>query len=153
MRFVFIVQGEGRGHMTQAISLFHLLTNSGHEVVSVVVGKSKRRELPAFFVDQIQAPITQLDSPNFVTDKHNRSVNLSRTLIVNLSKLRTFTRSIRKLDKIVREAQPDTIVNFYDFLGGLYFLVKRPRVRHIALAHQFLLKPFYIRVSKRKGLR
>lgn len=39
MKILFIVQGEGRGHLTQAISLERLLTRSGHEVVEVLVGK------------------------------------------------------------------------------------------------------------------
>ena len=38
MRYVFIVQGEGRGHLTQAISMERLLRESGHEVAAVLVG-------------------------------------------------------------------------------------------------------------------
>lgn len=160
MNYIFIVQGEGRGHMTQAISLYHILTNNGHEVTHVIVGKSKRRELPAFFSDQIKSPITQLESPNFVTDKNNRSVNVFKTLTINLRKYRTFLRSINEIHRIVQNEQPDTIINFYDFLGGLYFLIKRPNIQHIALAHQFLLNHsefefpkgrFYDKASLRAG--
>ena len=31
------------------------------------------------------------------------------------------------------------IVNFYDFLGGIYNFFKRPKARYIPLAHQFLI--------------
>lgn len=139
MKYIFIVQGEGRGHMTQAISLFQILSENGHEVSHVIVGKSKRRELPKFFSDQIDCPITQLESPNFVTDKHNKSVSVFNTLTSNLRKYRTFLGSVNQIDSIVKEEKPDTVINFYDFLGGLYFLLKRPKVGHIAIAHQFLL--------------
>ncbi|MEO9870898.1 glycosyltransferase family protein [Ekhidna sp.] len=139
MKYVFIVQGEGRGHMTQAISLYDILASNGHQVSHVIVGKSKRRELPDFFLNQVKSPITQLQSPNFVTDKNNRSVDVFGTLSTNLRKLRTFLNSVRKIDEIVKDEKPDTIINFYDFLGGLYFILKRPQVKHIALAHQFLL--------------
>lgn len=125
--------------MTQAISLYHILTEDGHKVSHVIVGKSKRRELPGFFLEQIKCPVSKLESPNFVTDKSNRSVNVFKTLAVNLRKYRTFLGSIREIDRITQKEQPDAIINFYDFLGGLYFLFKRPQVRHIALAHQFLL--------------
>jgi uncharacterized protein (TIGR00661 family) len=125
--------------MTQAISLFQILIENGHEVSHVIVGKSKRRELPKFFLDQIKAPITQLESPNFVTDKNNRSVSVFKTLITNLGKYRTFLSSINEIDGIVKAEKPDAVVNFYDFLSGLYFMLKRPQVKHIALAHQFLL--------------
>lgn len=125
--------------MTQAISLFHILKTHGHEVSHIIVGKSKRRELPQFFVDRIDSPITQLDSPNFITDKQSKSVSILKTLLVNLSKVSVFLKSIRSVDKIVHQEKPETIVNFYDFLGGLYFLFRKRNVRHIALAHQFLL--------------
>ena len=139
MKYIFIVQGEGRGHMTQAISLFQILRESGHDIAHVIVGKSARRELPQFFLNQISSPITQLESPNFVTDKNARSVNIYRTLTTNIRKYRTFIGSINRIDEIVKEEQPDAIINFYDFLSGLYFMLKKPEVKHIALAHQFLL--------------
>lgn len=139
MKYIFIVQGEGRGHMTQAISLFQILTENGHDISHVIVGKSMRRELPSFFKDQISSPITQLESPNFVTDKNARSVNIFRTVTTNLRKYRTFLQSVNQIDEIVKKDQPDAVINFYDFLGGLYFLFKKPKVRHFALAHQFLL--------------
>ncbi|WP_424963357.1 glycosyltransferase family protein [Ekhidna sp.] len=139
MKYIFIVQGEGRGHMTQALSLYDILTSNGHEVSHVIVGKSKRRIIPDFFLDKIQCPVTQLESPNFVTDNNDRSVNVFKTLTFNVRKYRTFLNSVNQIDKIVKADQPDAIINFYDFLGGLYFLLKRPRIEHIALAHQFLL--------------
>ena len=42
MKFLFIVQGEGRGHLTQAITLEEILRRNGHEVVEVLVGKRDR---------------------------------------------------------------------------------------------------------------
>ena len=49
MKYLFIVQGEGRGHMTQAISMRNILIGQGHEVVEILVGKSQLREIPRFF--------------------------------------------------------------------------------------------------------
>ena len=37
MKFLFIVQGEGRGHLTQAITLEEILRRNGHEVVEVLL--------------------------------------------------------------------------------------------------------------------
>ena len=45
MKFLFIVQGEGRGHLTQALTLEEHLLREGHEVVEVLVGKSRQVEL------------------------------------------------------------------------------------------------------------
>ena len=57
MKFLFIVQGEGRGHLTQAITLEEILLRNGHEVVEVLVGKSSSRRLPGFFNRSIHAPV------------------------------------------------------------------------------------------------
>ena len=37
MKVLFIVQGEGRGHLTQAIAMERLLRRNGHEVAEVLV--------------------------------------------------------------------------------------------------------------------
>ena len=66
MKYLFVVQGEGRGHMTQAITMMELLCSNGHQVVEVLVGRSKARSLPDFFVKNIRAEVKQFDSPNFL---------------------------------------------------------------------------------------
>jgi UDP:flavonoid glycosyltransferase YjiC (YdhE family) len=38
MRIMFTVQGDGRGHMTQAIAAAQTLESHGHEVVAVTIG-------------------------------------------------------------------------------------------------------------------
>ena len=40
MKVLFVVQGEVRGHLTQAIAMEDLLRRNGHEVVEVLVGKA-----------------------------------------------------------------------------------------------------------------
>lgn len=139
MKYLFIIQGEGRGHMTQALSLAKILRGAGHEICHVIVGKSERRSIPAFFTEKIQAPITQLDSPNFVTDKDQKSVKPFRTVVYTLLKATVYQKSIQAIDEIVNTHEPDVIINFYDFLGGLYQFAKRPKARFICIAHQFLL--------------
>ena len=48
MKFIFVVQGEGRGHATQAIALQERLQDSGHEVVKVFYGTSPHRPIADF---------------------------------------------------------------------------------------------------------
>lgn len=72
MKFLFIVQGEGRGHLTQAITLEEILRRNGHEVVEVLVGKSSSRRLPGFFNRNIHAPVkrfVRLPTVRVRTDK------------------------------------------------------------------------------------
>lgn len=42
MKVLFVVQGEGRGHLTQALTLEKMLTDNGHSVVGILVGKVAR---------------------------------------------------------------------------------------------------------------
>jgi uncharacterized protein (TIGR00661 family) len=125
--------------MTQALSLAQTLRAAGHDICRVIIGKSKRRELPAFFKEQIGAPIEQLDSPNFITDKDQKSVKPFHTVIHSLLNSPLYKKSIDHIDAIVKTDQPDVIINFYDFIGGLYNFSKRPKAQFICIAHQFLI--------------
>ena len=80
MKVLFIVQGEGRGHLTQAITLEEILRRNGHEVVEVLVGKSNTRRLPGFFNRSIQAPVKRFLSPNFLPTPANKRVSMSLDL-------------------------------------------------------------------------
>jgi uncharacterized protein (TIGR00661 family) len=140
MKFLFIVQGEGRGHMTQAISFANLLQSNGHELVGVVIGKSKRRSVPEFFTREIKAPIHLVDSPNFETDQAEKRVSIKKTLLKNSLKLNTFGKSLLQINQIVKSERPDVILNFYDLLGGLYNFIFRPKAQFWVIGHQYLIE-------------
>lgn len=139
LKYLFLIQGEGRGHMTQALSLAKILRNHNHEVTRVIVGKSKRRSIPQFFLDKIGCNVEHLASPNFITDKKQKSVKPFRTVVYSLLRSQVYLKSIQRIDEIVKEDQPDVIINFYDFLGGLYNFSKRPKAKFVCIAHQFLI--------------
>lgn len=139
MRFLFIVQGEGRGHMTQAMAMYQLLTDMGHEVCDVVIGTSTRREIPDFFHQQIHCPIHRVHSPNFVTDSKQKSIRLWATIRQNLQKTSTYCHSLLQVKAIVDDSQPDVLLNFYDFLGGLYNGLFRPKAYFMTIGHQYLI--------------
>ena len=64
MKYLFVVQGEGRGHMTQAITLEKMLRKNGHEVVGIMVGTSATRKIPEFFLRAVSAPVSEYTSMN-----------------------------------------------------------------------------------------
>ena len=94
MKFLFIVQGEGRGHFTQAITLEEMLLRNGHEVVEVLVGKSSTRTLPGFFNRSIHAPVKRFISPNFLPTTDNKRANLTKSFAYNLLRLPEYLRSM-----------------------------------------------------------
>ncbi|WP_339925057.1 glycosyltransferase family protein [uncultured Cyclobacterium sp.] len=138
MKFLFIVQGEGRGHMTQAQVLKNVLEKQGHVIVAVILGTSKRRKIPSYFLASFNCPVYSIPSPNFITDKANKSIKLRATIFENLKKSPQFFRTLKQIDHQVSFHQPDGIINFYDILGGLYNLIFRPKTKFIAIGHQYL---------------
>lgn len=140
MKFLFIVQGEGRGHMTQAIALSQKLESWGHTVSAVCIGKSARREIPTFVYQKITAPIYLFESPNFVTDEKQKSILLWKTITYNLSQIGKYQKSLGILDEQVKKYKPDVILNFYDMLGGLYKALYRPSGHYWTIGHQYLIE-------------
>jgi uncharacterized protein (TIGR00661 family) len=137
-KFVFTVQGEGRGHLTQAIATYEMLTAQGHDVAAVLVGSSNRRELPAFVRERIKCPVMLFPSPNFVTDKDNKSIQLGKTVWKTLIQWKSYRRSMRLLRTTIEDLQPDLLLNFYEPLVGICSRFKRLPVKTVSIAHQFL---------------
>ena len=138
MKFLFIVQGEGRGHLTQAITLEEILLRNGHEVVEVLVGKSSSRRLPGFFNRSIHAPVKRFVSPNFTPTPANKRVSLIRSVACNLVKLPVYMNSIRYIFQRIEASEADMVINFYELLTGFTYLLFRPSVPQVCIGHQYL---------------
>jgi uncharacterized protein (TIGR00661 family) len=147
---MMLVQGEGRGHMTQAIALQDMLHRAGWEVCCVVAGSSSHREIPVFFRSRFSAPIVSLPSPNFVTDNRRKSIRIWPTIWKNLLNTGVFIRSIRTIRKLLAFHQPDLVINFYEPLAGLSMCLSRSGPPMISIAHQYVyLHPeFHFPASK-----
>lgn len=137
-KYILTVQGEGRGHMTQAITMYDMLIEQGHTVCAVLIGASGRREVPEFFLHKINAPVIRVQSPNFISDKKNKSINIPRTLLHNFKNVKTFRQSLKQIDVLMKEHQPDVVINFFDLLMGLYYKFYKPSAKMICIAHQYI---------------
>lgn len=135
---IFLVQGEGRGHMTQSISMKQLLTDAGIEVCEVLIGKSEEREVPKFYYNEIEVPVTPMESPNMAFDKDKKSVNPLTTLTKNLSLGKNFAGSLKLIHTAVEKHKPDFIINFYEPLCGFYYLLHKPKAPIISIGHQYM---------------
>lgn len=138
MKMLFIIQGEGRGHLTQALSLRQKLEDEGHQVVGVLVGKSPARSIPDFFTEKIAAPVYPFESPNFLPTAKNKQVDLLKSVGYNVLRLHTYMGSIRYIDCMIKETEADVVVNFYELLTGLTYLFCRPKAMMVCIAHQYL---------------
>ena len=112
MKILFIIQGEGRGHLTQALSLRQKLMAEGHEIVGVLVGKSPARRLPDFFFNNILSQVKPFQSTNFIPTAKNKQVSLMRSVLYNVLRLHKYMGSIRYIDRMIRQTDADVVVYF-----------------------------------------
>jgi len=137
MKYLFVIQGEGRGHFTQALSLKSMLEHNGHEVVAVMVGSSAKRTLPLFFTEKITSEICQFQSPNFLPTPKGKHSPLLISILYNLLLVPVYINSILTIRRTIREKQPDVVINFYELLCGATYGLFNPKPPMINVAHQY----------------
>jgi uncharacterized protein (TIGR00661 family) len=138
MRLLFVIQGEGRGHLTQAIALAQMVQAAGHEVVEAQVGLAQNRPIPAFFAEQFPAPFKPLTTPELVYCRKTNRLLLGQTLRRGMARVGTFRASMRQLQAAIETHRPDVVVNFFELLCGLTYAVYKPTVPVVSVAHQFM---------------
>jgi uncharacterized protein (TIGR00661 family) len=114
-----------------------ILQNSGHECLGVLTGISKFRTLPGFFKKHFNGKITEFNSPNFIRDKENKSIQIFKSIIYNIARIFLYINSIKNIHKTIQHYNPDLIISFYEPLSGLYRFFYKRRIPCISVAHQY----------------
>ena len=141
---LFIIQGEGRGHLTQALALSVMLARAGHHVCGAIVSQGENHTTPSFFEKQFGAPVTYVESAHFVVDGQSQSIDWPKTLATNSTRWNQFAEAFSIIHTHIQLGKPDVLINFYEPLGGLFVLRYKPPLPMIAVAHQFMfLHPEY----------
>ena len=136
-KFLFIVQGEGRGHLTQAIAMSQIIENAGHEVVAVMLGCNHTFSAPDFFKTQINKEIEYFNSPSLECNKKGK-IDFIKSVVVAFKRIKLYFQSLKQINNTIEKYQPDAIINFYDVLGGLHKLVYRSKVPMACIGHHYL---------------
>jgi uncharacterized protein (TIGR00661 family) len=139
LRLAFVVQGDGRGHLTQALAVRDLLAAAGHEVSACLVGVAPGREIPNFFYERIGGPVVPFESFDLVTDRRDRRLSFAATLGRLIVRTPHLVHDGVTLRRTLTLARPDVILNFYDSHAGLSFHLFRPPARVVCVANQYLL--------------
>ena len=145
---MFTVQGDGRGHMTQAIASAQVLESQGHEIVAVTVGTNPSRDVPEFFVRKFGDRLKPMASPGF-SFQSGRGVATLATLRQFSSGFHSYRESLATLKVTIEQTRPDLILNFLEPLTGVFNLLHRHQIPVISLGHQFMLDhPEFVRCAK-----
>lgn len=139
MKFLFIVQGEGRGHLTQAIALAEMIKTWGHEVTGALVGSDSGCRVQGFFRDLFPAEIIPFSSPALVYSRKTRALSLTKTLYAAGRNFHKYTASLWKIRRVILQKEPDVIINFYDSLAGIHQFLFPEKCPMICVAHQYLM--------------
>lgn len=139
MKYLFFVQSEGRGHLTQALTVAKEIRSLGHELVGVVMNQNPIRKIPDFFIDEIGAPIHYIKSPYFLMNKEGNGIDFSKSVIFNLFRLRAYIQSLKVINKLYKKHQPDVVLNFFEPLFGFYNLFFKHKIPSFSIGHQFFI--------------
>jgi len=148
MKIMFTVQGDGRGHMTQAIAAAQMLERHGHEIVAVTVGTNPSRTVPEFFKREFAGRLKPIASPGFCF-KGGGGVATLATLRQAGSGVAHYRKSLATIGRTIERTQPDLLVNFLEPLTGVFNVLRPHRVPVISVGHQFMLShPEFVRCNK-----
>lgn len=133
MRFIFGIQSEGHGHITQACALKEILTELGHDVILTIVPE-KTGGLPSHIQNISQ--IFKIKSFNFRYNKDG-SFSIIKTFIHSCIQLPKILQSYIQIINKIKELNPDYVVNFYEPLVGLSAIWGN--AKHFSIGHQYFM--------------
>ncbi|MBK9936356.1 MAG: glycosyl transferase [Cytophagaceae bacterium] len=140
MEIGFIIQGEGRGHQTQAVALSEILVKNGHKVVFALAGTADIKKQSVLLKNCPNFEVLPFLSPSLAYNQKTKELSILKTVTDSLPRLPQYFKSLKVIKNMVETYQPDVIVNFYDFLGGIFSgFLNRFDVPVVCIGHQYLL--------------
>jgi uncharacterized protein (TIGR00661 family) len=136
-RLVFIVQGEGRGHLSQSLALAEYLEKAGHEIEAVFAGCRKDLPLPAYFREFFKGKLHCFSRPYFLRTRNRKGLCICRTFAFHLIRTFQYLSEIKHMREKIRSLEPDVVVNFYDLLGALALRRIPPSILRVGVGHHF----------------
>jgi len=138
-RCVFIVQGEGKGHMSQSMALREYLEEAGHSVDAVFVGCNYPRPVPPYYEDSFQGKLDCFKSPFFLRTPNKKGIYIGKSILFNLARTFIYLGEVSRIRRKIDAVQPDYVFNFYDVVGALALRKVDPGIMRIGIGHHFYL--------------
>ena len=136
---VLIVQGEGRGHLSQAMALKEYLEEAGHEVKAALVGGRTDRGLPDYAEEAFGGMLHRFHSPFLLKTPNQKGIRAGRSILANLLLSFRYLSEVRRIRHLIGHWKPDVVFNFYDLVGALALRKAGTGTGRIGIGHHFLL--------------
>ena len=138
-RCLFIVQGEGKGHMSQAMALKEHLEEAGHTIEGLFLGGRPQQKVPDYYYQCFADKLHTFQSPWFLRTPNKKGIYIGRTLLYNFLRFPVYLSEVRRLRRKFGFLQPDVVFNFYDVVGALALRKTVSGIRRIGIGHHFFL--------------
>jgi len=145
---LFIVQGEGKGHMSQALAMKEYLQEAGYTIEAVFLGIRSNEKVPDYFRNSFQDILHIFRSPWFLRTPNEKGIYVGRTILFNLMRSIDYWGTITRIRKEINRLRPDVVFNFYELLGALAMRRSVPGIKKIGVGHHFYI---YLNPSVCKG--
>lgn len=142
MTFIFVIQGEGRGHFTQAMALWQQLQQQGHTLEKVLIGVSPFRPVPDYVLQAFPCEVITYASPNFLPSSTRTRV--WKSVAYNMAVCGRYFKSIHSIRRLLQHSRADKLINFYEPLMGMVYAWHHIAIPMVCIAHQYMfLHPNY----------
>lgn len=136
---VLIVQGEGRGHLSQSMALSEFLEEAGHRVEVVYAGIGIEGSLPGYFNDFFRDRVREFHSPYFLRKPNKKGIDVGKSLRFNLLRFTRYLVEVKRIRQEINGMEPDVVFNLYDIVGALAIRKVKGGIRRIGIGHHFYL--------------
>lgn len=150
MRILFFIQGEGRGHQTQALAAAAIFRQARHTLAGAIVGTRDGRTVPPFLAQGLGCPLLPLAAPSLRFG--GRGLSVSDTFFANVFRMGQYWQQAVAIEAFVAACRPDVAVNFYEMLCGIWHWHCRPALPTLSVAHQYLLQHPGFELPRRQAL-
>jgi uncharacterized protein (TIGR00661 family) len=138
--YSLIIQGEGKGHFSQAATLVEHLSENNSAVKCIYLGRSFFRSTPDYFSSLSDIPLKKFFSPNFIRTTNRKGIRLLLSFFLNILFGPIYIFEACRIGLLMRRDKCDIVYNFYDPIGGLASRWwGRKKTEFIAISHHFYL--------------
>lgn len=137
-----IIQGEGKGHFSQALSFIKAAGEKQIRINRIFLGRNFFRKTPAYFIEELSntgIPFHQFYSPNFIRTPDKKGIQIVLSLLINVLLGISYLTEVIRIRILSARDSSSTILNFYDPLGALAFRSFSRGIERISISHHFYL--------------
>lgn len=134
-----IIQGEGKGHFSQALAVMKMLEDQDYEVKRVYLSRSFFRPTPAYFYADCEAPLVTYYSPNFIRSSDQKGIRVLLSILINLLLSPIYIFETIRIGVLMANDRSKSIYIFYDPVGAISARIFRNRAKRTIMSHHFYL--------------